>query len=278
MELNEVVLTELPDDTIYHLLTLCSLEQVLRFQRVLGKQRKSVFREVEKFFGEKYGLYDLSLSQIYSVVSKEDKEESAMAALALGDFPKYIESIYDEIELHGKVKRHRHESKGPGLKRAFYTEDHAIDRIYKYAWYNRLEDSVLVMLKRKPDPVGHRSIFGIMNARYRKLLLYMVENYDFSSIVIDDTIVFSKGVPSRKALLWALETANPIVSEKLITHILSNRADVLYDEVLHLEMMEALLERASDEDVRIAYRKHLERPKLYQHEEVTELFKERLGE
>ena len=174
MELNESVLADLPDVALYHLLELCSLEQVLRFRSVLGKQRAPVFQEVTKLFNEKYGFHDLPLSVIYKIVKDEDKDISSWIASDYGDYPEYVASIYDEIR--------------------------GVDWILQRMMEKGREESALVMLERKSEA---DDIPIAIKYRCVKCLLHLTNKYSFVRKVVES--LYEDDYLTEDDLIWAID-------------------------------------------------------------------------
>lgn len=235
------VLSELPDEALYHLLVVSDTEQVVRFQRVLGKQRAPVFRQVEKYFQQKYTLYDLSLTQIHFIASAENKDSSAFRALNIGDYPQYISSIYDQL-----------------------TNAYAI--LLRAMDLGR-EESAVFLLEKRSDP---GDILIVVPRKCAKCLLYFREKYDFSALLLEYIPYFGSWLPQEK-LLWAIETANPVVSAELLVTILSRRGFDFEDDYAKPELVKALIARAPNEELRKALSNY--RPRL---EYIKSLFEERL--
>lgn len=216
MELNEAVLAELPDVALYHLLTLCSLEQVLRFQRVLGKQRAPVFQEVTKLFNSKYGFHDLPLSVIHKIVNEEDKDVSARTASRYGDYPEYIASIYDQ------------------MRSLNWTLQIIMDK--------GREESAVAMLKRKAEA---DDIPIAIKHRCAKCLLYLTNKYSFARKVVES--LYEDNYMAEDDLLWAIDYGKLKVDADFISLLLS------FPKEMSPDLLRALLERTSDADARQVY-------------------------
>lgn len=249
-ELEPFLLLELPEDTLYHLLTIASLEEVLRLRRVLGKQRPGVFQQIEYFFAKKYHLPGLSLDVIHSLVTNEVEDEAAIEALSRGDYPEFISSLADRLDDRWEV--------------------------LEEAMKDGRQQSALVLLQHKSQ---EDNIPLAIRYRCGECLRYLTTKHDFESALVHHLFVNDFYLP-EKGVIWALKAAKPKLSEHFLNEFLA------HTEVVSPKLLQAILERMSDEEVEKAYRVHqqAERSGLslfggdYFHgEEVSRAFLERLA-
>lgn len=256
MELDGSLLADLPDAALYHLLMLCNLEQLAKFETVLGKQRTPIFAEVTKEMGKKYLLEGLSLSALHRIVDEEDKSKSAQLALAEGDYVTYIESILDSLT--------------------------NFDELFEYAAKHRREESALLLLKLalkdatpRPDILLEISIHN----RCTSCLSLLAARESFSDVVID-FIYGGYDNYSKEDMIWFVRKGKVTVTNDIITDLLENQ------DMECMDLLRILLKKAGDDEVRTAYADHLQNLDLGQtpfqgaygaDETVTQLFKDRLG-
>lgn len=215
MSLEPGILTQLPDDELYHLLTLCDAKEVLRLRQVLAL--------IEKYFQNKYLLWDLPLLVIDRIVSFENKEDSVREALSRGDYPEYVTSVTHK------------EANDVSLI------DYAVEK-------GRTKSAIALMKFEKDSSMWYYLFLSIVHQN-KECLLYVIKRSEFNKSLL---IALGENMPlDEEDFLWTLKVANPEISKRLVTMLLA-KTDMLSPLVI-IE----LLKRMRDEDLLEARRKHL---------------------